>query len=244
MSEKGHAKNLENLKKERDFATSWGAAYAPSNPVLLLTNINAVITAAENAADVLQAARAPYRNATAAAEEAFAPLSKRVTRVMNALEVSGVSEAVVKDAETYARKIQGRRATAAVADNPATPDVDESEASYSASQMSRTQRIENLDALVLLLETQTLYNPNEADLKIDALQDLSADLKTKLQAVSTAFVAYSNALGARDEIYYANGTGIVAIGNLFKKYAQAAFGSDSAEYNQVKDLEFKKYKRR
>src|ERR1700752_4420925 len=108
MAESGHAKNLENLKKARDFAASWGAAYAPTNPVLLLSYIDSVITAGETVADELQAVRTPYRNATAAAEDAFAPLSKRVTRVMNALRVSGAPDSVVEDAETYARKIQGR----------------------------------------------------------------------------------------------------------------------------------------
>jgi hypothetical protein len=240
MSEKGHAKNLENLKKERDFAVSWGARYAPSNPVLLLTNINSVIAAAEAVADALQAARAPYRNATAAAADGFEPLSNLTTRVINALEASGVPASVVEDAKTYARKIKGTRRKAAAVDDPTTPDVDESQASYSASQMSRTQRIENFDALVLLLETQTLYNPNEADLKIDALQDLSTALKAKHQAVNTAYVGYSNKLGARDQIYYADGTGIVGIGSLFKKCALSAFGKNSAEHNQVKDLEFKK----
>jgi hypothetical protein len=243
MAEKGHAKNLENLKKERDYAVSWGAKYAPSNPVLLLTNLNAVITAAETVTDELQAARTPYRTATAAAEDVFEPVNKLITRVMNALAVSGVADSIVEDARTYARKIQGKRAAPAATDDPSTPDVDESQQSHSASQMSRAQRIENLDALILLLETQTLYNPNETDLKIDALQDLSADLKTKAQAVNPNFVPYSNKLGERDEIYYADGKGIVAIGNLFKKYVQAAFGSDSTEYNQVKGLEFKKVPR-
>jgi hypothetical protein len=48
----------------------------------------------------------------------------------------------------------------------------------------------------------------------------------------------------RDRIYYADATGIVSIGNLFKKYALAAFGKNSAEHNQVKDLEFKNHRRR
>jgi len=239
MPEKGHAKNLENLKKERDYAVSWGAKYAPSNPVLLLTNINAVITAAEAVADAVQAARTPYRNATAAAADAFAPLSDLTTRLLKGLEASGAAASVVEDAKTYARKIKGTRKTPAVQDDPTTPDIDESQQSHSASQMSRAQRIENLDALVLLMEAQALYNPNEEDLKIDTLQDLSVDLKAKTQAVQTAFVGFSNELGERDEIYYADGAGVVAIGNLFKKYALAAFGKDSAEYKQVKDLEFK-----
>lgn len=243
MSEQGHAKNLENLKKERDFAVSWGGSYKPSNPVLLLTNINAVITAAEAVADELQAARTPYRNATAAAADGFAPLSDLTTRVLSALEASGVPASVVEDAKTYARKIKGTRRTSAAEDDPNTPE-DESQASHSASQMSRTQRIENFAALISLLNEQPLYNPNEDDLKVARLSDFSDSLEAKTQAANTNFVGYSNKLGERDEIYYADGAGVVAIGNLFKKYVLSAFGKDSAEYNQVKDLEFKKYKRR
>lgn len=244
MSEQGHAKNLENLRKERDFAVSWGARYNPTNPLLLLTNFNTVITAAETVADELQAARTPYRNATAAAADAFEPLSERITRVMRALKASGVPASVIEDAETYARKIKGKRASPALKDNPLTPDVDESAASHSASQMSRAQRIEFFDALNLLLESNVIYNPNEEPVKVETLKDYSIDLKAKTQAVSTTFIPYSNKLGERDEIYYAKATGVVSLGKLFKDYVLSAFGRDSAEWNQVKDLEFKIYKRR
>lgn len=242
MSEQGHAKNLENLKKARDFAVSWGARYAPTNPVLLLTNFNTIIPAAETVADGLQGARTPYRNATAAAEDAFDPLSKRITRVMNALRISGVPESVVEDAETYSRKIQGRRKSPAAEDNPETPVVNESHNSHSASQMSRAQRIENLDSLVSLLQSNDFYKPNEVELKTATLVDLSTDLKAKTTAVSTTFVPYSNKLGERDGIYYGEGTGIVAVGKMFKLYVQT-FGRDSIEWGQVKDLEFKSYAR-
>jgi hypothetical protein len=242
-NEKGHAKNLENLKKARDFAVSWGAKYAPSNPLLLLTNLNAVVNAAEAVADDLQAARTPYRNATAAAEDAFTPLSRLATRLVRGLEASGVPESVVEDARTYSRKIRGKRLAPAIQDDPDTPDIDESESSHSASQMSRAQRIENLDALILLVEAQALYDPNENDLKVVTLTNLSTDLKAKTQTVSAAFIPYSNKMGERDEIYYADKTGVVDIGNLFKKYV-SSFGLDSVEYNQVKDLEFNRYKRR
>jgi hypothetical protein len=244
MSEQGHAKNLENLRKARDFATSWGAKYAPPNPLLQVTNFNAVITAAETVADEVQETRTPYRNATAAAADAFEPLSELITRVMNALKISGVPASVIEDADTYARKIKGKRATPAAVDDPSTPDIDESQASHSASQMSRAQRIESLDSLNLLLESQTLYKPNEAPLKTASLKDYSTDLKTKTEAVQTTFVPYSNKLAERDEIYYADETGVVTLGRMFKLYVQAAFGRDSAEWNQVKNLEFKEIGRK
>ena len=243
MSEQGHAKNLENLVIARNFAVGWGARYAPTNPVITLPEMNKLIQNTTTALNEVQATRTPYRNATAAAEEVFAPLSKLITRVMKSLKVSGVPDSVIADAETYARKIRGRRATPALKDDPATQNVNEAEASHSASQMSRTQRVENLKAFVLLLESNTIYNPNETELKPASLDALSTDLEAKMNDVQATFVPYSNQLNARDALLYGKGTGVVDVGRLFKGYVES-FGRDSAEWNQIKDLEFKEIKRR
>lgn len=239
MSETGHVKNLENLKKARDFAVGWGAKYNPSNPLIKLTNINAVISAAEPALDAVQTAKTPYRNATAAAQDAFEPLNELTTRIINALKASGVPDSVVEDARTYTRKIKGQRKEPKAKDDPATPDFDESEKANSVSQMSRTQRIENLDALISLLSAQTLYSPNETGVKVADLTALSADLKAKFDAVQLTFVALSNERAARDVIFYADETGLVEVGSLFKRYVES-FGRNSPEWNQIKDLKFKK----
>ena len=243
MSEQGHAKNLENLTKARDFAAGWGAKYAPSNPLLLSTNLDTLIGNAATALDDVQTARTPYRNATAAAEDGFAPLSKLITRVMKSLKVSGVPDSIVADADTYARKIRGRRTSPAVRDDPNTASINESEKSHSASQMSRAQRVENLDSLILLLESNSLFAPNETELKTATLNGLSTDLKAKMNAVQNTFVPFSNKLNVRDAVFYTKGTGVVDIGKLFKGYVES-FGRDSAQWNQIKDLEFKEYKRR
>jgi hypothetical protein len=243
MSEQGHAKNLEHFKSGRTFATSWQAKYAPTNPLLLLTNFDSIISAAEPALDAVTVAKTPYRNATAAAHDAFKPLSELITRVMSALKVSGVPDSVVEDAKTYARKIKGQSKSPKPKDDPNSPNFDESARANSSSQMSRTQRIENLDALISLLESQPLYKPNEADLRTAALADLSADLKAKTAAVQETFVPLSNALAARDGIFYANKTGLVAVGRLFKEYVES-FGRKSPERMQVKGLVFKEIKRK
>jgi|GEM_PF-2922604 len=44
MAETGHAKNIEHFEQRIAYATSWGAAYQPTNPLLLLTNMNSVLT--------------------------------------------------------------------------------------------------------------------------------------------------------------------------------------------------------
>lgn len=243
MSEQGHAKNLEHFKSARAYAVSWGAKYVPSNPLLLLTNFNSIITAAEPAlADVI-AAKTPYRNSVAAAQDAFLPLSELITRVMNALKASGVPASIFEDAKTYSRKIKGQSKTPKPKDDPNTPNFDESEKANSTSQMSRTQRIEYLDALISLLIAQTLYAPNEVELKTVTLSALSADLKAKTQAVQTTFIALSNKRAARDAIFYTKGTGLVDVGRLFKDYVES-FGRKSPEWNQVQPLEFKEIKRK
>lgn len=243
MSEQGHAKNFENLVKARDFAAGWGTKYKPSNPLLSLVNLDKLIGEAVTALDNVQTARTPYRNATAAAEDGFAPLSKLITRVMKALKVSGAPDSIIADADTYARKIRGRSKSPAATDDPNTPNVNESERSHSASQMSRTQRVENLDSLVLLLESNNLFAPNEDELKTSTLNGLSTDLKAKMTGLQNTFVPFSNKLNDRDGVFYTKGTGVVDVGKLFKGYVES-FGRDSAEWNQIKNLEFKEIKRK
>ena len=85
----------------------------------------------------------PWTNAVNAREIVFNPLSKLITRVVNAVEAFDISKRVIDDVKTIARKLQGKRAsakTATVVDNPATPE-DESAKSISTSQMSFDSRI-------------------------------------------------------------------------------------------------------
>lgn len=238
MSEKGHAKNLENFKKLRDFIAGWGARYAAVNPLITLVAVNAMITAAQAAGAATLTAKTPYTIAVSEAEDAFAPLNKLVTRTMNMFKASGAPASAIADALTYSRKIQGKRATPAKKDDPATPDVDESKQSHSASQQSRAQRIEALDALIEIYKAYPIYDPSEEELKIATLEAVSADLKAKVAAVNSSFVGWSNKLAERDALYYAETTGFVDRAYAIKNYVKAAFGTDSAEYNQIKGLKF------
>ena len=201
-----------------------------------------LVTDAEAQLDSVQTQKTPYRNATAAADDAFAGLSKLVVRVQKAAKASGAPASFLDDLETPARKIKGLRATPAVQDDPNTP-VDESKQSVSASQMSRQQRIEHLDEMRSLLESQPLYTPNEVELQTGSLKTLGADLQTKVDTILTTFVPFSNALASRDDVLYTNAANVFKTGSLFKTYVEAAFGRNSTEWNQIKGLEFRDLKR-
>jgi hypothetical protein len=83
------------------------------------------------------------------------------------------------DLRTVARKLQGKRASKKIADDPSTPDVDESKQSISASQMSFDSRIANFEELINLLVSSGKYKPNESDLKISALEAMLVEMKAK-----------------------------------------------------------------
>ena len=244
MAETGHIKNVENLQKAVNFAAGWGAAYQPSNPILAVAAMTALVTAGGGQIDGVQVNRTPYRNATAAADDAFKPLSNLTRRIMKAAKAQGVPASVIEDADTYARKVLGERKTAVTVDDPATPDVDESLQSHSASQMSRTQRIENFESLRLLFEAQPLYAPNEVEFQTDTMKTYKNDLIAKTEAVGTTFVPYSNGMASRDDVLYINADSVFTTGTLFKAYVDYAFNRGSTEWNQIKGLIFRDLRRK
>ena len=48
----------------------------------------------------------------------------------------------------------------------------------------------------------------------------------------------SNKRIARDEVLYADGTGLVDLAGLVKKYIKSLFGADSPQYEQISGLKF------
>jgi hypothetical protein len=240
-SETGHAKNVANFEDIISFCTGYGASYNPSNPAIQLSQLahtyNDGVTALASVNTLLPA----YTNAINARDIVFSPLSKLITRVVNSVKASGVTKQVKADVKTIARKLQGKRATAAIVDNPATPE-DESLQSISASQMSFDQRIQHMDQLIQLLAAQPNYTPNEPELSVAGLTTLLASMRTTNTAVINSYTPVSNARINRNTILYTAETGIVDIAGDIKSYVKSVFGGSSAQYKQVSGLKFTKIK--
>jgi len=244
ISETGHAKNVANFEDLISFCTGYGTQYNPSKAAIKLPALNTLFTSAKNSLTAINTALPPSTNAINAREIVFTPLSKLITRVVNAVASSSVSKQILADAKTIARKLQGKRASdklPIVVDDPNTP-IDESQKSISASQMSFDNRIENMDKLIQLLAAQTGYAPNETDLKVTTLTTLLADMRTKNTGAINALTPLSNARIARNTILYATGTGLVDIAGEVKKYVKSVFGGTSPQYKQVSGLKFTKVK--
>ncbi|MFA6925341.1 MAG: hypothetical protein WC223_13930 [Bacteroidales bacterium] len=244
VSETGNAMNVANFEDLISFCTGYGTTYNPSNIALKITSLNTLFTSAKNSLAAINTMLPPWKNAVNARKITFLPLSKLTTRIINALDASNVTRQSVADAKTYARKIQGKRASEklpTVIDNPATLE-NESHKSISASQMGFDDRIENFDKLIQFLSSQTTYTPNEADLKITALTTLIADMRNKNTAAINAYTPLSNTRITRNNIINTTGTGLVDIAEEVKKYVKSVFGATSPQYKQVSGLKFTKIK--
>lgn len=241
-SETGHAVNVANFNDLISFVTGYGNAYNPSNNLIKLPALQSLSAEATAALAGINAAMPAYNAAVAAREIVFSPLSRLVTRVMNFLKASGVPEQVYNQVNTVARKVKGTRASAIIKPEP---PVDGAEPvpeprQVSTSQMGYDSRAENFGKLIQLLAGIAEYNPNEEDLKVTTLVSLHDNLKTKNNAVITAEVPFSNTRIARNNILYAETTGLVDVAQTAKNYVKAIFGATSPQFKQISALKFTK----
>lgn len=243
-SETGHAVNVANFNDLITFVTGYGENYNPSNNLIKPPALQAMAATANEKLASVNAAFPAYNAAVAGREVLFSPLSKLVTRVMNFLKASGASKQVYEQVNTVARKVKGTRASAIIKpEAPAEGLAPVPVAKHvSVSQMGYDSRAENFNKLIQLLAGIEEYNPNENDLKVESLRVLYDGLRTKNNAVIAAEVPVSNARIARNEVLYAETTGLCDVAHTTKNYVKAIFGATSPQFKQIGKLQFKKLK--
>ena len=240
ISETSHAKNVTNLESLITSITAFGTSYNPSKDSIKLPALQTLLTNSNNSLITVNTAQSSYSIAVDAREVAFEPLGKLITRVNSALKASDSTVQIDESAQTIIRKLRGKRASAKLTDEEKQALEAEGKAAnqISVSQMGYDTRLDNFDKLISLLSTVPQYNPNEEDLKIDALKALYTDLKTKNTDVVTAYIQLDNARNSRNVVLYKPLTGLVDLASDSKTYIKSVFGSTSPQYKQVTKLTF------
>lgn len=240
ISETGHAVNVANFETLLTTVTALGASYNPSKSSLKLPALQDLLTASKGSLNAVNIAQSAYSNAVDAREVAFEPFSKLITRVNNALKASETTPQVDESAQTIIRKLQGKRASAKLSDDEKTAlEAEGKEVNQiSTSQLSYDSKMENLDKLIMLLESVPFYAPNEEELKITSLKALQTALKGANMDVITANIQLTNARIARNEILYKPISGLVDIAFDTKVYIKSLFGATSPQYKQISKLKF------
>lgn len=247
FSEVGHAKNVANFEDLISRCVGFGATYNPFLTAIKIANMNTLKTTAQNALSTVISNTTAFKLAEDNREAIFEPLKAFATRIMAAMSACGVGDAIIKDAITINRKIQGRRAkpvkevakTESKTIDPNNPlPLDPKH--ISAMQLSYDSLIEHYSKLIDLLSSIPAYNPNEPELKVAGLNTLLASMK----AANTAHInATTNAISARinrNELLYKKGTGLLDVAQECKDYVKSIYGVKSPKYKEVSAIQFKR----
>ena len=246
-SETGHAKNVANFEDLISFCNGYGATYNPSKDALTIAKLTDLQTTAKASLQAAKTNKTSFDNATNARQLAFKDLKPLATKVVNALSVSGATALAVGDAKTINRKIQGAKANG-VSKTPTTPAdpnaTTPTDKTISTSQQSYDSLIDHFTKMIEAVSQDANYKPNEADLKVAALQTKLDSLKTANTDLINGFTNWSNARINRNTTLYNPLTGLVQTALEVKKYVKSVFGATSPQFKQVSGLEFTNVKDR
>ena len=238
MAETGHARNVANLGTMIAFCIGYGVDYKPTNPLIEIPSLQALLAQAQAALDDVQVKLAPWKNKVADRENIYEGVRPLTTQILAAFDACGAAGNKVDNMRTFQRQVQGARAKALPPDDPSTPE-DESKGN-SVSHLSYVQVAEAFSQMIQIALAEPLYTPNEAHLQIGTLQTRLAAMEAANTGVVDTAVPLSNSRITRNDVLYTDVTGIADVAALVKKYVKSVFGATSPQYAQVSGLEFKR----
>ena len=232
-SEVGHAKNVANLQKLTEQVTVY-TLYNPPVDNIKVANLQTLYTTASTKLNKVEEKRNANKNAITLRQSAFENLKSTCTKIINHLEILGLPQGTIDQAKSLNRLIQGgqKKSTTPPEEGKKEPKT------VSTSRQSYTQQADNFGILLQLLSTIPTYNPNEGDLKLTNLETYKNSLVSSTQAVDQTEAELNNKLIERDNILYADGTGLYSIVQNVKKYVKSLYGATSPEYANVSSIEF------
>ncbi|MPT31032.1 MAG: hypothetical protein E2600_05055 [Chryseobacterium sp.] len=232
-SEVGHAKNVANLQKLTEQVSVY-TLYNPPVASLSVANLQTLYTTAVAKLSEVEEKRNTNKNAIALRQTAFENLKPTSTRIINLLDILGLPEGTLNQAKTLNRTIQGTNKKPKT-----TPSTLEGEGGgISTSRQSYTQQAENFGILLQLLTTIPAYTPNEDDLKLNNLTSYHASLVSATQPVNQTEAELNIKLTERDQVLYAEETGLYTIAQNVKKYVKTIYGATSPEFETVSAIKF------
>ena len=232
-SETGHAKNVANLQKLIEQVTVF-ANYNPPVANLEIANLQTLYTNSLTKLNEVEDKRNANKNAIHLRQVAYENLKPTSTKIVNLLDILGITKGTLDQAKSLNKLIQGGQKKTAT-----TPEEGkEPENTVSTSRQSYTQQADNFGILLQLLATIPTYTPNEDELKLTSLTPYQASLMTATQSVDQSEAELNNKLIERNQLLYADGTGLYSIVQNVKKYVKSLYGATSPEYSNVSKIKF------
>jgi hypothetical protein len=236
-SESGHAIVVANMEDLTSFCDSTKTLYNPAKSELLLQSLLDLSVSARAVMKNYKIVKVDYDNAINARADAFAPLRTLATEIMNLLKSFGASEKTLDDARGINYKIQGKR----VGKLSDQTDNKSSKKNNSVSQQSMDRMIDHYQQLLLLLENESTYSPHEPEMNVVGLDAMLKGVIGKNSEAITATSELNKVRALRDQILYAERTGVVDIALAVKAYVKGTKAL-KPRYKEIAKLSFKRRK--
>ena len=251
QSEKGHAKNLANIKLLKEICVQVGIVYNPMNSLLSIASLTTLIAQCQTDFDNWKTTLQIFKDLSDKREIAFEIIDKLVTRVNASVQQLDLPQQTLNDIQAIVSKIHGATAKIKAAidakkassndptpiDDPSAEPVDP----ISTSQQSYDSIQFNFDMLIKRLQQIVTYLPNEVDLQIASLITVYGTLDSTNTVAGAAEIALSKARNQRNLTFYAPQTGLYDISLKIKKYLKSNEATQNSAYKDATKLSFVKY---
>lgn len=239
-SETGIDVNVANFGKLIFTATGFGAAYNPSNKAITIEALNAQAARVNSQVDASNEAATFHQKATNNRDTDFSLLNERVTQINNSVAACGASKRTIKSVHSMVNKIRGQRTSPKMTDaeKAALPEGEKAPKQKSSSHLGFPNRVSNLGKLISILENEPCYTPNEEVLKVSTLKAFYTTLKDHNDLVANTLVSANKARKDRNAEFSNQGSGMLNLAAITKKYIKSVYNAKSPEYKSVSGLKF------
>lgn len=252
--ETGHSKNVANLLKYEQFLATLGGTYNPSNvniTVSAFTNLYINADAKVNSANTIFT---DWKNNTNQREIIFKELKNLSTKLLGALQSTGTTTQTIDDFTFLVKKFRGsskKKTTNAgrlsapppnetdpVPSDTPIPNDPNSPSTISTSQQSFDNRIQHFSKMILLLQSQPIYSPNEIEYQVPTLQAKLATITTLNDNANTSYANLRASRISRNAFLYAEATGMLDLIKQSKAYVKSLYGANSQQYHTANSIKF------
>ena len=242
-NETGHVKNMNSLESLIKICTEFGGVYNPSKASLQLANLNQLLTNATSEINNVNLKLNDYNNTIHSRQLKFKNLRKLATRIIYALEITDANNMTIENAKSLKKKIFGVRIVKVAepketTDGTAAPE----KKTNSTAQTSYGQLVDHFSKLIIILQSEASYNPNENDLKTAALTTYLNELVAANTDSLNADAVLRSARLKRNELFYTGANNLCDTVLDAKKYIKSIFGANSVEYKHLTNIQVRKPK--
>jgi hypothetical protein len=234
-SESGHVTNLWLAKEIISICEGYGGDYQPTNPLISLLSMKSITDNAESLHRIYTEKQMKYKTGVNAKEAMVKRLKFLTKKSIHFYESTGATKEQLESAKVYLRKITGSNVRKKRDENHRVLP-----GQISNCQMGVDNLMDNFDKLLCYLAMQEEYSPMEPEIKVVNLQAFLDELNAMVEEVFDLKTANENAMIARDNCMYMEGTGLVDVTLLCKKYVGSVFGARSEKAKLVMKLKLRR----